>query len=94
MAFYFTADAQTIVEPIGKYLPIATGSTVLSGGSATVTVPSAFVVKSAFCSSQTSNAARCSATSGNTFTIPARARIVWIGSRTFNRRHNVTVTHM
>ena len=46
MAFYFTADAQTIVEPIGKYLPIATGSTVLSGGSATVTVPSAFVVKS------------------------------------------------
>lgn len=80
MAFYFTADAQTIVEPIGKYLPIATGSTVLSGGSATVTVPSAFVVKSAFCSSQTSNAARCSATSANTFTITGTGtdRVDWI----------------
>ena len=80
MAFYFTADAQTIVEPIGKYLPIATGSTVLAAGSATVTVPSAFVVKSAFCSSQTSNAARCSATSGNTFTITGTGtdRVDWI----------------
>ena len=86
MAFYFTADAQTIVEPIGKYLPIATGSTVLSGGSATVTVPSAFVVKSAFCSSQRAtrpDAARHPAIPSR---LPARARIVWTGSRTFNRK--------
>lgn len=80
MAFYFAADAQTIIEPIGQYMPLATGSTVLSGGSATVTVPSAFVVKSAFYSSQTSNAARCSATSANTFTITGTGtdRVDWI----------------
>jgi len=80
MAFYFAADAQTIIEPIGQYMPLATGSTVLAAGSATVTVPSAFVVKSAFCSSQTSNAARCSATSGNTFTITGTRtdRVDWI----------------
>jgi len=80
MAFYFAADAQTIIEPMGRYMPLAAGSTVLSGGSATVTVPSAFVVKSAVCSSQTSNAARCSATSGNTFTITGTGtdRVDWI----------------
>lgn len=80
MAFYFAADAQSIIEPIGQYMPMAAGSTVLSGGSATVTVPSAYIVKSAFCSSQTSNAARCSATSGNTFTITGTGtdRVDWI----------------
>ena len=80
MAFYFAADAQSIIEPIGQYMPMAAGSTVLSGGSATVTVPSAYIVKSAFCASQTSNAARCSATSGNTFTITGTGtvRVDWI----------------
>lgn len=80
MAFYFTADAQTIIEPIGQFMPLATGSTVLAAGSATVTVPSAYIVKSAFCSSQTSNAARCSATSANTFTITGTGtdRVDWI----------------
>ena len=80
MAFYFSADSQSIIEPIGQYMPMAAGSTVLSGGSATVTVPSAYIVKSAFCASQTSNAARCSATSGNTFTITGTGtdRVDWI----------------
>ena len=80
MAFYFTADSSQIVASIGHYEPLAVGSAVLSGGSATVTVPQAYVVKSAFCSSQTSNAARCSATSGNTFTITGTGtdRVDWI----------------
>ncbi len=80
MAFYYTANAAEIVEPIGHYEPIAVGSVVLSGGSATVTVPQAFVVKMAVCSSQTSNAARCSATSGNSFTVTGTGtdRVDWI----------------
>jgi hypothetical protein len=80
MAFYYAADAAKIVEPVGHYLPFAEGSVVLSGGSATVTVPQAYMVKSAFCSSQTSNSARCSATSGNTFTITGTGtdRVDWL----------------
>ena len=80
MAFYYTADSAKVVEPVGHYLPIAEGSVVLSGGSATVTVPQAYIVKSAFASSQTSNSARVSATSGNTFTITGTGtdRVDWL----------------
>ncbi len=80
MAFYFSADTQTIVEPVGQFMPMAAGSTVLAGGTATVTVASAYIVKSAVCMSQTSNAARCSATSANTFTITGTGtdRVDWI----------------
>lgn len=80
MAFYYAADSSKLINPVGHFVPMAEGSAVLSGGSATVTVPQAFVVKSAFVSSQTSNSARVSATSGNTFTITGTGtdRVDWL----------------
>lgn len=80
MAFYYAVDSSQIVEQIGNFCPLAVGSSVLSGGSATVTVPQAYLVKMAVASSQTSNAARVSATSGNTFTITGTGtdRVDWI----------------
>ena len=69
MAFFYAADAQGIMRVVGHFLQFVEGSAVLAGGTATVTVSQAFTVKSAFVSSQTSNAARVSATASNTFTI-------------------------
>jgi hypothetical protein len=80
MAFYYTANSQKLVEPIGHYMPMAEGSVVLSGGSATVTVAQAYKVKAVFPSSQTANSARCSAISENTFTITGTGtdRVDWL----------------
>jgi hypothetical protein len=81
MAFYFTADSTTgPLEVVGSFTDIAYGSVVLAGGTATVTVPKFSVVKMAVASSQTSNAARCSATATNTFTITGTGtdRVDWI----------------
>lgn len=80
MAFFYTADSSKILETVGHYVSLAEGSAVLAGGTATVKVPSAHIVKSAFVSSQTSNSARVSATSGNTFTITGTGtdRVDWL----------------
>ncbi len=80
MAFFYTADARKLMDTVGNYMPIAEGSVVLSGGTAVVTIPGAFMVKSAFVSSQTANAARVSATSTNTFTITGTGtdRVDWM----------------
>jgi hypothetical protein len=80
MAFFYAADSSKIVETVGQYVSLAEGSAVLSGGTATVKVPSAFMVKSAFASSQTSSAARVSATADNTFTITGTGtdRVDWL----------------
>lgn len=69
MAFYYTADTVDVVKSVGVLTQLVSGSVVLSGGSATVTIANARLVKMAIASSQTANAARVSATSGNTFTI-------------------------
>ena len=60
----------------GRYLPVngvqpnlVYGISALSGGSATVTVPGNRQVISAWAQSQTSNAARVSATDGATLTL-------------------------
>lgn len=81
MAFYYTSDmTKGPVQDIGTYTPFAEGSVVLSGGTATVTIAGASIVKSAFASSQTSNAARVSATAANTFTITGTGtdRVDWL----------------
>ena len=68
MAFFYSADKREDI-PTGNNLPIVFGSVALSGGTATITVPGFKFVKCAFASSQTSNAARISAISANTFEI-------------------------
>lgn len=79
MAFHYTADSTKISEKAGHVLPFAEGSAVLAAGTATVKVPQARKVKMAIASSQTANAARVSATSGNTFTITGTGtdRVDW-----------------
>ena len=79
MAFNYTADTVEILEDVGQFPPIACGSVVLSGWSATVTIRHFSKVKMAVASSQTANAARVSATSGNTFTITGTGtdRVDW-----------------
>jgi hypothetical protein len=80
MAFTLTVDSTQLLPVIGVFSQIAFGSAVLSGGSATVTIPNAREVKMAVASSQTANSARVSATSGNTFTITGTGtdRVDWI----------------
>lgn len=69
MAFTLSADETNLLKSIGIFSRLAYGSVALSGGTATVTIPNARLVIMAIASSQTSNAARVSATSSNTFTI-------------------------
>ena len=69
MAFFYTANTNEQMQVVGHFPPIAFGSVVLSGGTATVTIATFPFVKMAIASSQTANAARVSAVSGNTFTI-------------------------
>lgn len=80
MAFHYAADAIEKVEKIGHVLPMAKGSVALTGGTATVTIPFMRLVHMAVASSQTSNAARVSAVSGNTFTITGTGtdRVDWV----------------
>lgn len=69
MAFVYSAATQELLRNIGIFPGLVSGSVVLSGGTATVTIPGARLVKMAIASSQTANAARVSATSGNTFVV-------------------------
>lgn len=80
MAFNLTADTNVLLPTLGIWSQLAYGSVALSGGSATVTIPNARDVKMAVASSQTSNAARVSATSSNTFTITGTGtdRVDWV----------------
>lgn len=68
MAFFYSADKREDIFT-GNNLPIVIGSVALVGNTATVVVPGFKFVKVAFPSSQTANAARISAYSGNSFTI-------------------------
>lgn len=71
MAFDVTSQSPTRVENVGinHSLQMHAGVVALSGGSATVTIPGVDTVVFADASSQTANAARVSATSGQSFTI-------------------------
>lgn len=71
MAFSISSLDPTHVENVGTQhrFDLYTGVVALSGGSATVTIPGVKHVVYASASSQTSNAARISATATNTFTI-------------------------
>lgn len=79
MAFNTSSMSREPVQSTGPVLPFDKGIAVLSGGSATVTT-SFKEVEMAFVSSQTSNAARVSATSGATFTITGTGTdaVAWI----------------
>jgi hypothetical protein len=71
MAFDVLSKEPTLVENVGinHSLIMLSGVVALSSGSKTVSLPGIDKVVYANASSQTANAARISATSGNTFTI-------------------------
>lgn len=71
MAFTVTSKSPTPVRNVGQdHFPrIFTGVVALSSGTATVKIPGAKVIVSAFASSQTANAARISDITGNVITI-------------------------
>lgn len=69
MAFNISAQDPKAVEAIGSFTQIFEGTVTLSGGTLVVTIPGVGKVRNAIATSQTSNAARVSATATNTFTI-------------------------
>ena len=71
MAFDIVTKAPTLIENVGinHSVQMFTGVATLAGGTATVTIPGVEKVICVVASSQTSNAARYSATSGSGFTI-------------------------
>lgn len=81
MAYTLTAKSATRVQNVGiKHSPkMFWGVVALSGGAATVTVPSIAKVLGAWVSPQSSNATTVSATSTNTFTIAGNGsdNVMW-----------------
>lgn len=80
MAFNKTTQAAKLVENVGQFSPLAYGIAVLAAGSAVVKVPGLSLVEGGIAQSQTSNAARVSATDGNTLTITGTGTdsVMWI----------------
>jgi hypothetical protein len=69
MAFNQTSISAKYLEMLGSQPKIVYGISALSGGTATITVPAGRRVVTAWAESQTSNAARVSATDGSTLTL-------------------------
>ena len=71
MAFALSSRSATLIKRVGvvSQPKMSYGVVALVGGTVDVTIPGAKRILAAFCESQTSNAARHSASSGSAFTI-------------------------
>jgi hypothetical protein len=80
MAFNVSAQDPKVIEAVGSMTELRHGTVALSGGTATVTIPGVSSVVGAIAHSQTSNAARVSATDANTLTISGTGTdiVFWI----------------
>ena len=69
MAFNKTSQAARLLNVVGPKCEIVCGMTTLSGGAGTGTAVQLKTVHGVIVTAQSANAANCSATSGNQFTL-------------------------